>query len=33
MDMPIYVDEVIQEANSLPGVMEKYIIPLDEAGF
>ncbi len=31
--MPIYVDEVIQEANSLSGVMEKYSVQLGEAGF
>ena len=31
--MPTYVDETIQEANSLSGVMDKYASPLDEAGF
>jgi hypothetical protein len=31
--MPTYVDEVVQEANSLSGIMDKYSTPLDEAGF
>ena len=31
--MPTYVDETIQEANSLSGVMDKYASPLDDAGF
>lgn len=31
--MPTYVDEVVQEANSLSGIMDKYSAPLDEAGF
>jgi hypothetical protein len=31
--MPTYVDETIQEANSLSGVMDKYAAPLDDAGF
>jgi len=31
--MATFIDEVIQEANSLVGVMEKYSSQLDEAGF
>ena len=31
--MPTYVDDVIQESNSLSGIMDKYSAPLVEAGF
>jgi len=31
--MPTYVDETVQEANSLTGVMDKYAAPLNDAGF
>ena len=31
--MATYVDVIVQEANSLLGLMEKYSAPLDEAGF
>lgn len=31
--MPTYIDEVIQEANSLSGVMNTYSTPLNEAGY
>jgi hypothetical protein len=31
--MPTYVDDAIQEANSLSGILDKYSTQLDEAGF